>query len=328
MQTPVENPAKRPMPAFPHTFPFDPTYGHTRERLLAIQPPEAPDDFDAFWAATWHANAAVPLDLDVTYVQSPSPRFRMRMVRYTVLGGHRVGAWLLTPVEGPVDTAAICGHGYGGRDAPDVPEQQAAFMFFCAPGFHLSAAPSLPADAYRHVVHGIGHRDTYLIRSCVAAIWSAAKVIEEVTEQSFVNRYYFGGSFGGGLGALAVPYDDWFTKCMLAIPTFGHHPLRLQCRCQGSGEAVRLYAEKHPDVREVLAYYDAAVSATRIRIPNVTLPALFDPAVPPPGQFAISNAMAVCGKRYIYSAGHYAHPDEEQENREAGRLVNQVLWDA
>lgn len=311
---------------FAHTFPYDPTYGYDRAALRAVQPPPGPDDFDAFWRATWEENEATPLDLHVRDLDRASPHHRLHALRFSILGGRKVGAWLLTPTSGDFDTAAVVGHGYGGRDAPDWPDKRAAFLFFCAPGFHLSADPELPNDCYKHVIHGIEHRDTYIIRQCVAAVWASARALETVFSRTFPCLYYFGDSFGGGLGALAMPFDARFTKCALSVPTFGHQPIRLTCRSQGSGEAVRLYAENHPEVIDVLRYYDAGTAATRITIPNVTAPAAFDPAVAPPGQFAVSNPMARHGHQFILSAGHFTYADGDRERQALGRLVDQFIW--
>lgn len=313
-------------PLFEHTLPFDPSCGYDRAALLAVTPPPGPDDFDAFWQQTRAECDAVPLNLQVRPLESPSPAHRLHALRFSTLGGVKVGAWLVTPVDGNIDTAAVVGHGYGGRDAPDWPIQRGAFLFFCAPGFHLSADPELPNECYQHVLHGITHRDTYIIRYCVAAIWSSARALETYFERTFSRLYYFGGSFGGGLGALAMPHDARFTKCVFNVPTFGHQPIRLTCRGQGSGEAVRLYAEEHPEVIDVLHYYDAGTAATRITIPNVTAPALFDPAVAPPGQFAVSNPMARHGHQFILSAGHFEYADAQREDRALNQLVDSFIW--
>ncbi len=316
------------MTSFQHEFPFDPTCGYDRTALLAVQPPAGPDDFDAFWRETWMENEATPLDLHIRELESPTPDYTLHALRYSTLHGVKVGAWLMTPVGGSFDTAAVVGHGYGGRDAPDVPNKHAAFLFFCAPGFHLSSDPELPNDCYKHVLHGIAHRDTYIIRTCVAAVWSSARVLETYFERSFTDMKYFGDSFGGGLGALAMPFDSRFTHCVMSVPTFGHQPIRLNCRGQGSGEAVRLYAQEHPEVIDVLQYYDAGTAATRITIPNVTAPALFDPSVAPPGQFAVSNPMARYGHQYVLSAGHFQYAEGDREHQELSRLVDRVMWGA
>ncbi len=128
------------------------------------------------------------------------------------------------------------------------------------------------------------------------------------------NIVYGGGSFGGGLGALALPWDNRYVKAHLGVPTFGHHPIRLQCPCVGSGEAVRVYQQKHPEVVDVLAFYDAATAAARIRIPVLISPALFDPAVPPPGQFAVANAIPD-HELFILSAGHFEYAAQAQEDQ-------------
>ena len=40
---------------FAHGYEFDPTYGMNLEQLLAIDPPEPPADFAAFWARRYAA---------------------------------------------------------------------------------------------------------------------------------------------------------------------------------------------------------------------------------------------------------------------------------
>lgn len=308
-----------------HNYPFDPTHGYDREALQAVLPPDGPADFDAFWQETHQANEAVPLDLQVEEIAPFREGWRMQIVRFSVLDGIRVGGWLEIPATGSVEIGAIAGHGYGGRDAPDLPAHRAAFLHVCAPGFNLSAAPGLPNDCGKHVLHGIEHRETYLIRHCVCATWTAIRVLEEVLQRS-LRIYYFGGSFGGGLGALAMPYDQRFQKCVLFVPTFGHQPLRLQCRSQGSGEPVRLYAQEHPEVRDVLAYYDAGTAALRISLPNITAPALFDPAVPPVGQFAVSNPMRRYGHQFCYTAGHHEYAEAAAEERTLQQWIDEYIW--
>lgn len=311
-------------------YAFDPTYGYGLDRLRAIAPPPAPPDFDPFWQDTWDANRAVTSR--VTVEDEPGERFpgwRVRVVRYSVLGGHRVGAWLVTPRDAAgAKVAAVIGHGYGGREAPDLPGHRCPHLFVCAPGFHLSAAPGLPSDCMAHAVHGIDHRETYLIRACVCALWSAVPVLAEVLAESPEAILYAGGSFGGGLGALALPWEPGYQAGILALPTFGHHPLRLTLPCHGSGEAVRLLAEQRPSIRDVLAYYDAAVAAQRIDLPTVCAPARYDPAVPPPGQFAVSNALAERGgSTYVLSAGHVeTYTGADVENRGLDAMTERCVW--
>ena len=96
-----------------------------------------------------------------------------------------------------------------------------------------------------------------------------------------------------------LPWDRRFKRAHLSVPTFGHHPLRLQWPCTGSGESTRRYVQQHPEALEVLRYYDAATAATLVEIPTLTHAALFDPAVIPPGQFAVANSLRAHGSRIV-----------------------------
>lgn len=57
----------------------------------------------------------------------------------------------------------------------------------------------------------------------------------------------------------------------------------------------------------MLPYFDAATAATRLEAPTLVAAALFDPSVPPPGQFAVHNALAGEHELLVLSAGHFEH---------------------
>jgi cephalosporin-C deacetylase len=300
---------------FRHAFAFDPTYGYDRDRLLALTPPPEPEGFADFWRGTRDEAASVPTRIEVRPIPCPEPALEAFEVRFDAWGGFRIGAWLVRPRGRAPSHGLVVGHGYGGRDQCPFgpPTQRHAALYPCAPGFHLSARPDLPDVADRHVVHGIETREGYLIRGCVASLWAAAGALLELHPELVGRLGYSGGSFGGGLGALALPWDERFVRGHLLVPTFGHQPLRLQCPCVGSGESVRRWRADHPEVLEVLPFYDAASAAVRIAIPMLMAPALFDPAVPPPGQFAVANAPAR-RELVVLSAGHFAYPGQAQED--------------
>lgn len=307
-----------------HPHPFDPTYGCDPAALAAIQAPPAPAGFTAFWRATRAAADAVPLDL--VREPCPSPRvpggWRLSIVRFSSLGGYRVGAWLLEP-DGPCRAGLVVGHGYGGRDAPHLIEaafpepEPMAYIAPCMPGFHLSADPGLPGQADGHVIAGIADPATYSIRFCVAALWTATRVLAALRPDAAGRLAYYGGSFGGGLGALAAPWEPLWSCVRLDVPTFGHHPWRLRCPCVGSGESVRRLHARQPAIAGTLACFDAATAAAHATQPSLIVPALFDPAVPPPGQWAVANAWA--GPRTIVplTSGHHDGPWSAAEARAA-----------
>ena len=303
----------------PHDFPFDPAYGYDLDALLRVPAPPEPDDFADFWRGLYAAARATPPDLTLRPSgDGGSDDVDVFDVEFTSLGGARIGGWLTRPRRGPVERGVVVGHGYGHREQPDLnlPIPRSAAIFPCARGFSRSRSPQFPDNAAEHVVHGIGSRETYAHGGSAAdLLWSAASALVEAIPEAAARLDYVGGSFGGGIGALALPWDDRIARAHLAVPSFGNHPLRLTMPCVGSGESVRGYHREHPEVADVLRYFDAATAARHARVPVHVAAALFDPAVPPPGQFAVYNALGGPKELFVLTAGHFDYPAAEEENR-------------
>ncbi len=291
------------------TYPFDPTYGYTEDDLLAVGcPPSPPADFAGFWRGTFAAAAAVPPRPARTPLRR-TPRAVVDRVEFDAWAGDgepvRLGGWLTTPADGPVTGGLVVGHGYGGRNAPDaVPlVPGAAVLYPCLRGFNRSAQPTIPATADLHVLHGIESRETYVHRFNAADLWAAASALLEL-EPAAVPLAYAGASFGGGIGAIMLPWDARYQRAFLDYPSFGHHPIRLTLPCVGSGESVRRHGgDRH---LPVLRYFDAATAAGHVRVPTMVAAALYDPAVPPPGQFAIHNCLAGETALFVRRNAHVA----------------------
>jgi cephalosporin-C deacetylase len=303
------------MSTLEHNFPFDPTYGYDHDRLLSVGAPDEPADFVAFWRETYVQTLAIQPNISRRPIHSPHPNVDLFEIEFDSFANVRIGGWLTLPkADAPITRGAVVTHGYGGRDAPGngAPGPVAATIYPCLRGFHRSRHPDIPNVASGHVVCGIGSRETYVHRGCAADVWAAASVLLELFPRVAGSLDYIGESFGGGIGALALPWDDRFRRAMLGVPSFGNHPLRLTCECVGSGESVRAYHREHPEVMNVLPYFDAAIAARHIRIPTLVAAALFDPAVPPPGQFAVYNAMPGPKELFVLKHGHFGE-DKAQD---------------
>jgi len=298
---------------------MDPTYGWTLASLLDVEPPPAPADFASFWTGL-HRRAR---SVDPTATMRPSPGgaapgSEVYDVEFTSAGGVRLGGWLVLPADGHVERGLVVGHGYGGRQEPDPRPlaDHAAVLFPCARGLPARGlVEGIPDVAERHVLHGIGDRDGYVHGGCAADVWCAVSALCEMVPQARARIDYVGASFGGGIGALAVPWDDRIDAACLVVPSFGDHPLRVTLPCTGSGEAVRRRVAACPGTLDVLRYFDAATAATFIDVPVHVGLALADPAVPPPGQFAVYNALAGPRERFVLTGGHmeYEGMDDETE---------------
>jgi cephalosporin-C deacetylase len=300
------------------------------EILRRPPPPLAePADFDDFWRHTWRELTAAPLDWRVerTY-HDQRLGGRVERLSFRSATGERVSAWITHPGGGPdaddteVQRGMVVGHGYGGR--PDGPEdlpfaRESAKIFPCAPGLPPNRSAHIPSLAAQHVLHGIGARETYVHRFCVADIWRATSVLLARFPGISHPLDYAGASFGGGIGALALPWDDRFGRAHLHVPSFGHHPLRLAEPCTGSGESVRRFLAEAPGSRPVLDYFDAAIAASRIRIPVHVSAARLDPAVPPRGQYAVYHALAGPKRLFVQTAGHVEYDGEAEETARRNR---------
>ncbi|HEY3331003.1 MAG TPA: acetylxylan esterase [Capsulimonadaceae bacterium] len=294
-----------------HPYDFDPAYGHDLDDLLAVGAPEGPADLDAFWQATYAASFVQPLNIASRKIELPAADgVDVYEVEYDSWDDIRIGAWMTVPKNGDIRWRLVCGHGYGGRDAPDFGPLYAtsAAIFPCMRGEGRSLTPRVPEAPPEHVLHGIETVDGYVLRGCVVDTWRAASVLLELVGGDSPLGYV-GGSFGGGLGAMSLAWDSRFERGFLSVPTFGNHPLRVTMPCVGSGEAVRIYHQTRPEVMDVLQYYDAAIIARRVTVPVLSACALFDPAVPPPGQFAVHNSLGGEKELFVLPAGHFEAPD-------------------
>lgn len=313
-----------------HPYPFDPTYGMAREALLAITPPEAPPGFDAFWQKRYRRALAVNPAPVVTASATVDPRWHVFDLRYTSTDNFPIGGWLLVPRTGTIRRGLVVGHGYGGREAPDLdlPVTDTAVLFPCFRGISRSARPPISADPEWHVLDHIQSADDYIIGGCVEDLWVAVSALTALYP-ALENRVgYSGISFGGGIGALAMAFDHRIARGHLIVPTFGHRPLWLTLPTIGSAHAVQLYGKTHEGVLEILRFFDAATAAARIRAPILMVPALFDPAVAPPCQFAIANALprTKFNEIFILDAGHFEYPGQDKQDaihqEKTGRFFN------
>jgi cephalosporin-C deacetylase len=301
------------MSSFPHSYPYDPTYGFTLSQLREIAPPKPFPEYEAFWRETYllarNATSTLECQAGCDYLDG----HEILTVSFRTWDERIIRGWLAIPLAETPVCAVVVGHGYQGRTGPTIPSGSlpAIRLFYCTRGIGASKSADIPEHSRSHVLHGIESREGYVLRGCAADLWGAVGALLEYAPEFRDRLFYAGKSFGGGIGALAVPWDPRIARCYLGQPTFGNHPFRLQVPCKGSGEAVRLHAMRNPEAIKTLGYFDAAVSASYLKIPTLVSCSLFDPSVPPPGQFSVYNAIGSQKELFIEPAGHFGYPEEE-----------------
>lgn len=288
---------------------FDGSYGFTLDTLRQVQPIAPTPEFADRWRG-WRS-AAREVDAAPRVLSSEQRgRRRVSLIELSGVDGVRLRAWYVDPAAGPARVGIVHSHGYGGRDAvatQRVPADAAA-IFPVARGLGaLNVDVGAAEDRERHVLTGLSEPDEYVIGLCARDLWLAGDALIAVAGD--VPLYYVGESFGGGIGALAVPWDDRYVGATLVVPTFGQYDERLAVPCLGSGEFQRLLVLQHPEVREQLRLFDASTSATFFSIPVRVEAALWDQFVPPQGQFSIANAVPdALLELAVLPAGHAEYP--------------------
>jgi len=246
------------------------------------------------------------------------PRRRLFDLTYASTDGVRIGGWVSVPAEEPIRRGFVVGHGYGGRDAPDthLPFEDAVLAFPCSRGLSRSPHPPISSDPRWHVLHDIDDVDRYVLGGCVDDLWLAITALHELFPETAARTDYLGSSFGGGVGIMALAWEDRVARAHVHVPSFGHHPERLRLPSLGSAAAVQNFVIRNPGVADrALAFHDAAVAARYVRIPVHCACARFDPSVAPAGQFAIYNALRGPKALFVLEAGHHPYPRQAEEER-------------
>ena len=311
-----------------HPYDFDPTHGLGVDELRAIRPPPASPAFEDFWRGRYARALGVNPNPRLTESASRHPNWHVHDIIYTSTDDFRIGGWLLLPRGGKVRRGLVAGHGYGGRDQPDfdIPVTGTAVLFPCFRGLSRSRHPPISSDPAWHVLHDIDTPERYILGGCVEDLWLAVSVLTVLYPGLDGRIGYTGTSFGGGIGALAIPFDSRIDRAHLVVPTFGNMPLWQTLPAIGSAHSVQNYLKSHQDALKTLSLFDAATAATRIETPMLVAVARFDPAVAPPCQFSVANALPPSNDHEIFvlDAGHVDYPGMEEQHalllEKVGRL--------
>ncbi len=295
-------------------YDFDPTYNYSLEQLLQISPPREAKNYLAFWQNKYESTLRLTPQTVLHDRNDERGDWRIFDLSYSSTERFPIRGWLLIPKKGQVKRGFIIGHGYGGRDEPDLhlPFNDAVLFFPCFRGLSLSKKSPISSDPFWHVRHDIDKKDQYILGGCVEDLWMAVTALLRLFPQLEGHLGYLGISFGGGIGAMAMAMENRISRCHLNVPSFGHHSLRLKLKTLGSADSVqKVYMNAKKSTLKTLRYYDAAISAKYIKMPMHCALAKFDPVVAPPGQFAIYNALPNRKQLFVLDAGHYDYPNKK-----------------
>ena len=225
----------------------------------------------------------------------------------------------------------VIGQGYGNPATPPTSRNPGLTVAMpCIRGLGISQCAQIPWKLSDHAGYGIKSRETYVIRGAVTDIWEATSVLVDMFPDTASNLNYSGGSLGGGLGAILLPWDSRFKAGEINVPTLaGPMQFAFQLSGEGPGSTRRNAALSDPACMRALSYFDGASAARRIRIPILMTPALSDKSNPPPAQFAIANAIP---EEYrilrIREVGHRAPTPKDIELEKELEEIRHHLFEA
>jgi cephalosporin-C deacetylase len=278
----------------------------TREELLQIKGDTPVEGFKAFWekqyadARNWKCSYNIESEL-----WSPDPDCRIYRLRYTSIDGFSIGAWIVRPA---ISTGgALIAHGYGHPATPPLVSTPGRTSIMpCVRGLGLSQCKEIPWQLGKHALFGFEDPEKYVITGGVRDLWIALTIMVDMFPDTADNILCTGGSLGGAMGAMCIPWDERIHYGDLNIPTLGGRILLAhETSPDGPGEARRQKALASEAGMRIIDFCNASAAAQFIRVPTLITPALSDPVVPPPGQFAVANAIPEAFRiMRIREAGH------------------------
>lgn len=264
----------------------------TVEQLLKIKGDTPVEGFREFWMAQYAAARAWKKEYRVEEeLWSPDPTCRIYRVSFTSTDGFVIGMWIARP-EGSIGGELVA-HGYGNPAVPPVAAKSGRTIAFpCVRGLGLSQCKEIPWRLAEHAAYGFDDPERYVITGGVRDLWIALTIMIDMFPDTAENIVCSGGSLGGAMGAMAIPWDERIHYGDLNVPTLGGR-IMLECPTTpdtpGNTRVQKALAGK--EGMRIIDFCNSSAAAQFIRVPTIITPALKDNSVPPPGQFAVANSI-------------------------------------
>ena len=268
------------------------TVSYTKEELLKIKGDPPIEGFREFWmkqydaARAWNGSYHIEDEL-----WSPEPACRIYRIRFTSTDGFSIGIWISRPAESIGGHLMI--HGYGHVPTPPVTApRDRTIVHPCLRGLGLSQCRKIPWESGEHAAYGFDDPENYVITGGVRDLWISLSILIDMFPDTAENILCSGISLGGGMGALAIPWDDRIHYGELDIPSLGGRIALDIPAIPGTARHTRnSLATASGKGMRIIDLCNASSAAGAIRVPTLITPALMDETVPPPEQFAVANSI-------------------------------------
>lgn len=298
-----------------------------------------PDDFDEFWKnAQERLEKEVPLDAQMELSERYSgPRIKSYKVSFATANGQRVSGFMAVPAgDGPwpvVVTVPGAGPGacrpllelsdkgyitlimnvHSFDTAEEVNKQKQAFD-----QSNRESCAKFGAPYYPHA--GLTNREDYFYYAPILGINRAVNWLAQRSDVDKKRFYYQGFSQGGAFGFYLLGLNSNFTRGVMHMPALSDLMGSEAGRASG-WPGIRLQKYAADDKVKVIAnipYFDAAVFASRVKVPVRVSVGLIDGTCPPASVYAAYNELRVADKDIVTKPylGHSLTHDLSQQLHE------------
>lgn len=272
-----------------------------------VSPPDAPEDFDAFWEETFKELDAVPLEPTLTLVPDYSNDIRVCYeVRYPSFGGAVAGGILSVPVNPGRYPVCLQYMGYGAPTYYFDPAANPDRIDFLV---SVRDQGIFRAEPYDWIDRGIDSKENYYYRGAFCDVKRAVDFVVSLEKADPDRIVAWGESQGGAFTFLSAALDPRVKAIAPAVPFLGDY--RDYARIvEWPVHEVFAAADKagipREDLLSMLRYFDIKNFAPRITCPVYMAFGLQDPTCPPHTNFAIYNNLGTKDKRYycVPTCGH------------------------
>jgi cephalosporin-C deacetylase len=265
----------------------------------------APEDFDAFWAATLAEVRAHPLDLILTPFDAGLTAFDVHDASFAGFGGHRVKAWVILP-KGGARAAVVKFIGYGGGRSfahehllwaasgravlvMDTRGQGATWSAGATPD-PVGSEPAHPGSMTR----GIASRETYYYRRVFSDGVRAVEAARSLPGIDPARVAVCGISQGGGISLAVSGLVPGLAGVMPDVPYLCDFYRSVGVASRDPYLEISRYLSVHRGQQEqvfrTLSYFDGVHFAARARAPALFSVGLMDTICPPSSVYAAFNA--------------------------------------
>jgi len=272
-----------------------------------VSPPDAPEDFDAFWEATLSQLEEVPLEPQLTEIPAYSNDLRTCYeVRFSSLDGAIAGGIVSIPNAPGRYPVAIQYMGYGAEpfyfDPSANPERIDYLVSVRDQGI-------FKAGQSRWIDRGITDKEQYYYRGAFCDVKRAVDFAASLEKADPDRMVAWGESQGGAFTFLSAAFDSRIKAIAPAVPFLGDYPDYAHIvswpvhEVFAEADAIGLPREQ---LLQMLRYFDVKNFAPRIQCPVYMSFGLQDPTCPPHTNFSIYNNLGTKNKRFfcVPTCGH------------------------